>query len=917
MSEANREVNFSQLSQAEFIENLYQEYLKHPETIDPSWRRFFEGMNFAQNMGSTPPKIASSDDLWAYQLIEAYRTWGHLIAESNPLELHKKAKVDSLNIETYPFKDKSLEVSTFNVLDKPKATVGSIHQKLKEVYTGSIGFEYMHIQNKDLREYIQKKVEGGLLKSLTKEEKLDTLHFLNRSELFETFLHTKYVGQKRFSIEGLETFIPMLRSIIDKGTEEGLDEVVICTAHRGRLNLLANIFEKPYSVLLYEFAENYIPTEEEGTGDVKYHKGYSSDIESRSGKRLHISIPPNSSHLESVNSIALGQVHAKQTHKEDKEKRRILCIQVHGDASISAQGVIYEDLQFADVDGYSVGGSLHVIMDNQIGFTTLPEEGRSTTYPSDIAKTFGMPIFHVNANDPEACTKAAFLAIEIRQKFHVDVFLHLIGYRKYGHNEGDEPSYTQPLEYQEIRKKESPRKIYQKKLVKEGVLTQSEADAQENEIKSALQVAMNESKNGKHMESEQIFGNRWSYWKESQLKNREQLFEPVDTRVSHEVLKQVAIKMTEIPEGFTPHKKIVQLLAMRRAAVIEPQEKPILDWGVVENLAYGTLLLEGYPIRISGQDCRRGTFSHRHAMIVDQKNAEKYFPLSHLSPEQGLFTVYNSPLSEYGCLGFEYGYSISTAKGLVIWEAQFGDFANGAQIIIDAYIASGEIKWNRLTNLVLLLPHGYEGQGPEHSSARVERFLQLSAQDNMFVAIPSTPAQLFHLLRRQVLKSYRKPLVVFTPKGLLRHPACVSKIEDLSEGCFQEIIADSNEQAELIIFCTGRVYYDIKTEMEKRKREDIVIVRIEQLYPMHRDKLEEVIRSHPKIKRCFWMQEEPKNKGAWHFIGPYLAHALPNGIRPEYRGRKAAASTSTGSHVVHRQELETMMKELFDEDTKS
>ena len=676
------------------------------------------------------------------------------------------------------------------------------------------------------------------------------------------------------------------------------------------------IYAFSFQDYFHEFESHYEPSAFEGTGDVKYHKGYSADIESNLGKRMHISIPPNSSHLESVNSILLGQVRAKQTHKKDTERSKILGVQVHGDGSVAGQGVIYETMQMCHLDGYDVGGSIHVILDNQIGFTTLPKAARSTLYPSDIAYTFGCPVFHVNAEDPDGCILATQLAVEIRQKFKCDVFIHLVGYRKYGHNEGDEPAYTQPLEYQNIRKKSSIRKIYTEQLISEKIIKSEEAQAQEEEFRGKLQKALDSIKEFKDKDPDEgdVLGSRWSFWKDSKLKDEGQLFEKVDTKVSVEILGEIATKMTEIPKDFTPHKKIAQLLSMRRAAVLDDPNNSILDWGVVENLAYGSLLLEGYPIRISGEDSRRGTFSHRHAVVVDQTNSNDYYPLNHLKEEQGKLEVYDSLLSEYGCLGFEYGYSISTAKGLVAWEAQFGDFANGAQIIIDAYIVNAEEKWNRLSNLTLLLPHGYEGQGPEHSSARIERFLQLTGDNNVILANPTTPAQLFHLLRRQVLKPYRKPLIVFTPKALLRHKRCTSSVKDLSDGQFEFFLDDPSAPKKVtkLVFCSGRIYYNLLEEKEKLGRSDMAIIRLEQLYPLDQEGLKNIIGKYKEFKECLWVQEEPKNMGCWYYIRPILRKALPGSHEPKYIGKEKQASSATGSHKRHVIRLEKILKDLFE-----
>lgn len=912
-----KKLSFAQLSNAKYIEEAYQSYLKDNSSVDPSWQRFFEGIEFASagfNVNSL--KSDSSLDLNVFQLIQAYRKEGHKVAQINPISVEKAIRPQSLDPKFYGLNDLSIEVPTFGVLSHPKCSLRNLIDRLEAIYCQKVGFDYLHIDHPELVAYIQESVEHHFQHELKSEERKRILDYLNRSELFESFIHTKFVGQKRFSLEGLETFIPIVRGIINYGGDLDVDEIVLCMAHRGRLNILTNIFERPYRLVFHEFEEHYEPGAFEGSGDVKYHKGYSADIENDHGKRIHISIPPNSSHLESVNPILLGQVRAKQTHKGDSDRSRILGVQVHGDASLSGQGIIYETMQMCHLKGYDVGGSIHIVLDNQIGFTTLPEAGRSTLYPSDIAYTFGCPVFHVNAEDPDGCIRATKLAVEIRQKFKCDVFIHLVGYRKYGHNEGDEPAYTQPLQYQRIRQKPSIKQIYTDLLISQKVIDTQKALAEEESFRKQLQSALDSTKEfqSKGPEESDVLGNRWSFWKESKLTDTNQLFETISTQVDEKTLQEIAIKMTEIPTGFTPHRKIAQLLSMRRAAVLGDPNHCIMDWGLVENLAYGSLLVEDYPIRLAGEDCRRGTFSHRHAVIIDQTNAEDYYPLNHLKKDQGRFEVYDSHLSEYGCLGFEYGYSISTAKGLVLWEAQFGDFANGAQIIIDAYLVNAEEKWNRLSNLVLLLPHGYEGQGPEHSSARIERFLQLIGNNSVILANPTTPAQMFHLLRRQALKKYRKPLIVFTPKGLLRHKRCTSSLKDLTEGSFQFFFDDpsSPQNPNKLIFCSGRIYYDLLEEKEKRNRDDIAIVRVEQLYPLDQQGLEKIVKKYQGFQECIWVQEEPKNMGCWYYMMPILREVLPDSIKPKYIGPERQAASATGSHKRHKQMVNKLLNDLFE-----
>ncbi len=909
-------LSFAQMHQAEFIEKIYQDYLADRLKVDESWRAFFDGMEFAASSSLTGKYSCNLLDIKVYQLIEAYRSLGHVMAQINPIATEKKELPKALDPQNYDLTDFSQEVNTFGLLDAEKAPLEKVYQKLQEIYSQKIGFEYRHIQDPNLVAFIQNQVEHHFFEELSNEQKKHILDYLNRSELFESFLHTKFVGQKRFSLEGLETFIPVVRAIINFGADLGIEEIVLCMSHRGRLNVMNNIFERPYSLVFQEFEEHYEPGEFEGTGDVKYHKGYSAEILSDSQKKVHISIPPNSSHLESVNAIMLGQVKAKQVHKNDIDKSHILGVQVHGDASAAGQGVMYEVMQMTHLKGYDVGGSIHIILDNQIGFTTLPESSRSTRYSSDIALTFGCPVFHVNAEDPTGCVLATKLALMVKQKFKCDIFIHLNGYRKYGHNEGDEPSYTQPLQYKIIREKKPIKELYVEELVSQKVIDKETFTKQEEEFKAKLQKALDLIKDGKenHFKEEEILGNRWAFWKDAKLKNVEQIFKKIPTQVKLELLKELAIKITELPQDFTPHRKIAQLLQMRREAILDPKSSAVLDWGLVEHLAFASILFDQMPIRLAGQDSRRGTFSHRHAVIIDQNNAKPYYPLSHLKEGQGLFTVYDSPLSEYGCLGFEYGYSISTPKGLVIWEAQFGDFANGAQIIIDAYLANAEQKWNRLSDLVLLLPHGYEGQGPEHSSARVERFLQLAGENNFILANLTTPAQLFHLLRRQVLKGYRKPLVIFTPKGLLRHKLCVSSVQDLTDGSFEYLIDDPKQlqKVQKLVFCSGRIYYDLFEKREELGLSNIALVRLEQIYPIDPSLIKAIIDKYQGFKECFWVQEEHENMGCWRYIQPHLNKILPNGQKVNYIGREEQASTATGSHKRHKVTLDKILTQLFE-----
>lgn len=729
---------------------------------------------------------------------------------------------------------------------------------------------------------------------LSLEEKQRILRDLNKSELLEVFLHTKYVGQKRFSLEGGETLIPMLESVIEKGADEGIEEFYIGMSHRGRLNVLSNILNKSYTELFSEFDESYIPESFEGSYDVKYHKGFSSEIKTINDKRVKISVTSNPSHLESVDAVIEGQVKARQVTLNDNGKK-VLPILIHGDAAVSGQGVVYETLQFCKLPGYETGGTLHFVVNNQIGFTTLPKDSRSTLYCTDIAKTFGDPVFHVNVEEPESAVFATLLSLKIRQKFQIDVFIDLNCYRKFGHNETDEPAFTQPLEYQVIRKKRPVREIYRDRLISQSFLEKEIAEQLESEFKESLNAAQN---------AINIKQNKIT------LKNEHESGKlPLHveiSRVSKDKLIELAKIFCSVPKSFNIHPKVNQLIKNRLSMVLE--NKPI-DWGMAEHLSYATLLSEGVNIRISGQDSCRGTFSHRHGLFVDQILEKDYFPLKHISNTQGRFDLYNSTLSEFAALGFEYGYNMMSLQDLTIWEAQFGDFANGAQVIIDQYIASAEQKWGQQSSLVMLLPHGYEGQGPEHSSGRLERFLSLSGDNNMQIVYPTTPVQFFHLIRRQILGKIYKPLIVFTPKGLLRLPECVSPLSDFTGGSFETIIDDPLRihDAKELIFCSGRIYYDLIEQRKKHNAIDIAIVRIEQLYPLDIFKLKEIISKYTNLKKCFYVQEEPSNMGAFEYLNRPLNELLGEHLTLEFVGRKRSASPATGSHLLHKLEYETIM----------
>jgi len=891
------------------LEDLYEQYLDNPESVDPSWQQAFAGLNQSVvapsgEAGPVPVEFVSAPgDLRIYHLIEAYRSYGHLMAKINPIAVQARKVPWQLKLENLGFLEGELSqlFPTCGLLSTKKAPLKDIIDILQSIYCGQIGVEYMGLQSPELEEWLQEHIESSRFKvELSIDQKKMILQHLNKSELFEVFLHTKYTGQKRFSLEGSETLIPILASIIDSGSHLGLEEVVIGMAHRGRLNVLSNILNKSYADIFSEFEEGYVPLSFEGSGDVKYHKGFSAQIATNGRKKVQVDLAPNPSHLEAVDPVVEGEAYAKQILRGDSEKKEVIPILVHGDAAVAGQGVVYETLQMYRLKGYSTGGTIHVVVNNQIGFTTLPEDGRSTRYCTDIARTFGAPVFHVNVEDPEGCIYAANLAVELRQRFHCDVFIDLNCFRKYGHNEGDEPAFTQPLEYQLIRKKKPIRELYRDDLIHQGVLEREMAEALEEEFKDSLQeakagIAIPKMKKPKKEAPEPI--------------KREKLFKPVKTGVNKATLQELSEHICFVPEDFNIHRKLTNLMKDRLAMA---QGQRPLDWGMAELLAYASLLWEGTPIRLAGQDSCRGTFSHRHAMWKDQVAERAYFPLKHLKKGQGRFDVVNSHLSEYAAMGFEYGYSIANPTALVLWEAQFGDFCNGAQIVIDQFISTSEQKWDQKSGLVLLLPHGYEGQGPEHSSARMERFLTLSGDDNMRVVNPTTPSQLFHLLRRQIVQGFRKPLIVFTPKGLLRHPECVSPLEALSKECFEEILDDPEapKKVKKVLLCSGRIYYDLIAERRKLKSPDMAIVRVEQLYPLDTERLKKLASGY-SLKDWIWVQEEPSNMGAWNFIRPFLSEIKPKDCCLSYVGRERSASPAAGSFALHKKEHAEIVNALF------
>ncbi len=885
----------TQIANLPLIEDLYEKYLENPDGIEPSWRYFFQGIDFAGYLSklTQPEGKGSEKHLRIFKLIQAYRRFGHLAAFVNPLT--QPAAPQELSLGSLGFSESELSemFPTLGWCGKAEAPLQEILNALQAVYASKMGVEYMDLGRPELEHWLAERLEKAGLFVLSPEEKVRLWESLSKTDWLEQFLHRKYVGQTRFSLEGGETMIPLISEIIAEAGKLGVEELLIGMAHRGRLNVLAQILQKPYEELLQEFEDDTILAQV-GHDDVKYHMGFSQSVSLPSGKRMTVSMAANPSHLESVDPVVLGQVRALQVLKSDEKRKNIGALLIHGDASIAGQGVIYETLQLMNLPSYSIGGTLHLVVNNQIGYTTGSAEGRSTRYCTDIAKAFGCPVFHVNAEDPENCLLAARLAVELRQTFQCDVFIDLLCYRKYGHNEGDEPSYTQPVEYKTIRAKQSIRDLYTAQLMAEGVLTEAAAEAFETRYKELLAKSLESVKN---------------LPRPSSSIGSSHVLEPFASGVDQKTLQQVASVYCRPPKKFHVHPKLEKWLQDRLQAVMGEATRPSIDWATAECLAFGSLLLQNVSIRLAGEDSQRGTFSQRHLILIDAETGKPYSPLMQLHAHQGRLDVVNTPLTEFAGMAFEYGYSWSAPETLVLWEAQYGDFNNGAQIVIDQYLASGEHKWNTPSSLTLLLPHAYEGAGPEHSSARLERFLQLTAENNMQIVNASTPAQYFHLLRRQALRKEKKPLVVFTPKSLLRSPLNVSPLSDLIQGRFQEILDDplSPASCQKILFCSGKIYYELKAEREKRNIQDVALIRIEQLYPFHHKKFQEIISNYQNALQWSWVQEESENAGAWSFIKPHLQEHKPRDAGLFYVGRPANATTATGSHRKHKQEQQDLL----------
>ena len=878
----------------EWLEAQYQRYLKDPSQVPEEWRSFFMGVEFADtrdtSAGDNKPAAVQA-------LIRRYRELGHIYACVDPLT---PCSLDHpfLQLSAFGLDETDLE-RNFSVVDFifEQAPLKDIVDILQQTYCRTLGIEFMHIPIPDERSWLQRRVEtNSNLPELSLEKKLSVYHALLKATRFESFLHRKFVGQKRFSLEGGESIIPLLDHLVERGAELSIEQIVLGMAHRGRLNVLANIFEKPLENIFAEFGDNAC-YQIVGEGDVKYHKGYTA-YRRVAGRDVRISLASNPSHLEAVNPVVEGKARARQERYSGDGRRHIMPVLIHGDAAFAGQGMVTETLNLSQLDGYKTGGTIHLIINNQIGFTTVPTDSRSTLYATDVAKMLNTPIFHVHGDDPEALIQAANIALEYRQRYRKDIVIEMICYRRHGHNEGDEPFFTQPLMYEKIRNHPPTVEIYKNQLQTEGI-SEEKLDQLSSQVDSRLEEALDRQVCGLH----EFFLKQWSHI------SRNFSFDLVETGVDKGTIHELSEQLVALPSHFSAHRKIKTLLKKRHDAITKDSG---MDWGTAETLAFASLVKEGTTIRLSGQDSRRGTFNHRHATLYDTKNPINHTPLAEIAKASGCrFDAYNSLLSEAAVLGFDYGYSVETPDDLTIWEAQFGDFANGAQVIIDQFIASSLSKWDRPTGITLFLPHGYEGQGPEHSSARIERFLQLCADNNMILANPSTPAQFFHLLRRQVRHRYRRPLVIFTPKALLRHPDCVSHLKDLEKGHFREIMADplNVKKCRRVLLCSGKIFYELALRRKEEGHDDVAIVRIEQLYPLHKELLRETLGSYPEQAEYYWVQEEIANGGGWHHLRPRLRHLI--GKEPIYVGRKASASTAVGSHRIHKEEQEQILTNAF------
>jgi len=903
---------FSYISNADvsYLDKLYQDYKGNPASVDTTWQKFFEGYDFSQTRfgdeSATAPATSSLSikETQVRNLMFAYRTFGHLTSNTNPVRERRNHHVHfDLKFFGLSEKDLDTEFDVASEISMPKSSLRKIIAKLEKVYIGTIGFEYNSIRNDEVRDWFFKKCEVEYYNyNPSLEQKKSILTKLNEAVVFENFLHTKFLGQKRFSLEGGENTIPALQAIINKSAELNVKEVVIGMAHRGRLNVLSNILEKTPDQIFTEFQGDVQPDMIVGDGDVKYHLGYSSQIATPSGKNIYVKLTPNPSHLEAVNPLVLGYTRGQIDDEYKGDLSKAMALLIHGDAAVAGQGIVYECVQMSGLPGYNTGGTIHFVINNQVGFTTDFEDARTAIYCTDVAKMIDSPVLHVNGDDAEAVTFCANLAVEYRQKFGKDIFIDMLCYRRHGHNESDEPKFTQPKLYNLIAKHPNPREIYVKKLVASGV-DAALADEMDRNFRNQLQDRLNEIKQKPLPYKTQKIEEEWQQLRWPTDKDFEQ---SPKTGISQAAIDKIGKALTTIPETFKPIKQIEKLIKDRSAAFFEDKQ---LGWAEAELLAYGSLLLENVPVRMSGQDVKRGTFSHRHAYFWDINTNGTYCGLDNIDKKQEKFHIYNSLLSEFGVLGFEYGYAMSSPVALVIWEAQFGDFVNGAQVMIDQFISSAESKWQRMNGMVMLLPHGYEGQGPEHSSCRPERFLQLAAENNMIVMNLTTSANLFHMMRRQVKWEFRKPAILFSPKSLLRNLAVNSPIKDFVSGSFIEVIDDPNANAKdvkRVVMCSGKVFFDLQDYQTKKKIKDTAIVRLEQLFPFPEKQLQAVLKQY-KGADLIWVQEECLNMGAWSF----MQRMMPD-TKMKVVSRKASASPATGYNKIHKLEQEKIVTRAFE-----
>ena len=888
---------------------LYDQYLINPDSVEPSWRAFFQGFDFGVENGAeyADEKVPQSvlKEFRVVKLIDGYRGSGHLFTRTNPVRERRKYK-PTLAIENFGLTHQDLDTvfSAGEIIGIGPAKLADIIVHLERIYCESIGLEYMFIRHPQRVNWIQKWInKNGNHPSFDDNEKKHILKKLNEAVAFESFLHTKYVGQKRFSLEGGESLIPALDALIEGAAKGGVEEFVVGMAHRGRLNTLTNIFGKPAQDIFSEFdGKDY--KEEVFDGDVKYHLGWTSKRPTDAGYQVNMNIAPNPSHLEAVNAVVEGITRAKQDNNYNGNTRKVMPILIHGDAAIAGQGVVYEVVQMAQLDGYRTGGTIHIVVNNQIGFTTNYLDGRSSTYCTDVAKVTLSPVLHINADDVEAVVHAMHFALAYRNRFSRDVFIDLLGYRKYGHNEGDEPRFTQPKLYKAIGKHKNPLDIYAAKLMSKGVIKQADLDQMEADYKKTLEKKLEDARQASNTIITPFMKDEWTGYQRAKQKD---MLQAVDTTIELKKLDAIARSLTELPLNKKFLRKTERLVKDRKAMYFERNQ---LDWAMGELLAYGSLLSEGHDVRISGQDVERGTFSHRHAVMKVEDSEEEVVLLNSLNKSQGSFNIFNSSLSEYGVMGYDYGFAMASPNALTIWEAQFGDFSNGAQIMIDQYLSSAEDKWKMQNGLVLFLPHGYEGQGAEHSSARMERYLQLCAKDNMFVADVTTPANLFHMLRRQLKSTYRKPLVVFTPKSLLRHPMAVSSKEALAKGHFMPLIDDytvKSKEVKTLVLCTGKFYYDLLDAREIKQRKDVALVRLEQLFPLPKDEITAVMKKYTKAE-VVWAQEEPRNMGAY---GHLLLH-LPQAHDFRVASRRFYGAPAAGSLTRSKRRHKEIIEFVFD-----